>query len=78
MREAENVRGVPAGYFSSDELRREAADFDLLILHSLMPEFAASLPLIHPRTTVVWCGWGFDYYVLIEHFLNLLRSTPRQ
>lgn len=52
---------------------------DLVIVHGMTSPFAKALRAARPDCVVVWVGWGFDYYRLLEHRLGglLLDKTAR-
>lgn len=57
-------------------LRRDVADADVLIAHSMTTIFANALRHA-PRARAVWLGWGYDYYPLLAEQLGppLLPQT---
>ncbi len=65
LRESSGLVKVTADYFHSARLRKESADFDVLVAHSMLPSFAAGIKNADPGIFVVWCGWGYDYYSLM-------------
>ncbi len=65
LRESPGIVKVTAEYFCSSKLRKESADFDVLVAHSMLPTFAAGIKNADPGIFVVWCGWGYDYYSLL-------------
>lgn len=40
-------------------------DVAAVVLHGLMPQHYALLAEVPPEPTVVWLGWGYDYYGLL-------------
>lgn len=68
----DSTRLVKDGYFYSDEVVADMANADVLILHSMRPQFADAILKADSRLFVVWSGWGFDYSHLIERSLGSL------
>ena len=54
----------------------DVADADLLVVHSMTRIFAKAMRHARPRCRVVWIGWGYDYYSLLESQLGAL-TLPR-
>lgn len=54
------------------------ASYDLIVLHSL---YAFSIEVVNKvknRTTIVWIGWGYDYYDLIYKNNDLYEKYTRE
>lgn len=79
------VIAVEPGYWRSQQLRQDLAWADCLVINFMNPLFAAALAKAPPDTSVIWVGWGADYYIFIEPFLgnfllprtSVLASTLR-
>lgn len=73
-------------YWSGPEVRRDLERFDCVVAHYMTPRFIRGIEQAPPGVTVVWSGWGADYYPLLEPLLGPLvlprtaraarRSTP--
>lgn len=75
-----NVRLRRSIYFKLARLlARQVRAADLLVVHGMTPLFAKALRAVRPECVVVWVGWGFDYYRLLEDQLGglLLDKTAR-
>ena len=46
----------------SGRVSKEFLDFDVVIIHSLIPAWYKAISKIPEGTPIVWLGWGFDYY----------------
>jgi dTDP-N-acetylfucosamine:lipid II N-acetylfucosaminyltransferase len=54
----------------------DVAEADLLVVHSMTTIFAKAMRQVRPACRVVWIGWGYDYYPLLEARLGAL-TLPR-
>lgn len=74
-----NTKRVSNSYFYSRKLRKESEDYDLLVVHAMIPIFAAGVKTVRPGICVLWIGWGVDYYHLLENQLGglLLEKTEQ-
>lgn len=72
-----NVRLKPRLWFKLARFTRPAGGADLLVVHGMTSLFARTLRAARPDGAVVWIGWGFDYYELLEGQLGpaLLEQT---
>ena len=52
--------------FRLRRLGDELAGADMVVLHSITTIFANALRDAPPQATVVWIGWGYDYYSLLK------------
>ncbi len=52
--------------FDTPELRAQLADSRMLVVHGMRANFVEAIRTAPPSVRVVWCGWGFDYYPLLE------------
>lgn len=68
----DTTRLVGNSYFYADEVSSDMANADVLIVHSMRPQFADAILKANDRLFVVWSGWGFDYSHLIERSLGSL------
>lgn len=64
------VRG--SAYWRSDEVRADAAEADLVLIHFMTPHFVEALRRIPPHVAAMWVGWGGDFYPLIAPYLPRL------
>ena len=62
-----------------DELVKQLRRGDVAgaIFHSLPPDRYPLLEKIDPGITVVWLGWGYDYYALLKHEGEYSRILPK-
>jgi dTDP-N-acetylfucosamine:lipid II N-acetylfucosaminyltransferase len=60
---------------SDMNLAKELDDYDIVFLHSLIPEFYPLINNANNRVKFVWLGWGFDYYDLLQKKLTLPQTT---
>lgn len=67
-----NAELVPKSYWYSRRMRREVKESDILIVHYLTPTFARAIRVATKRQMVVWCGWGGDYFDLLNGYSNQL------
>ncbi len=56
-------------------LAKELNDYDIVFLHSLIPEFYPLINNANDKVKFVWLGWGFDYYDLLHKKLTLPKTT---
>ena len=56
------VKSTPIEFLSLGQARRQVANpsCKTVVLHSLLKTLI--VPSIPPDKTVIWLGWGFDYY----------------
>ncbi len=73
------MRYVDYTYFGSHAMADDLAWCDCLIVHFLCGESARMILKAPPRVTVVWSGWGGDYYELLppEYKQNLLGDYTK-
>jgi len=64
-----DVRGI----WKLRQLKAEA-----IVLHSLALPVLALLTVCRRGTPVLWIGWGFDYYDIIDATMSPAATTPRQ
>lgn len=50
-------------------------DSDVIVLHSLPDSFADLVRFIPKEIPVIWLGWGYDYYDLLNNLSLLLPKT---
>jgi hypothetical protein len=64
-------------HFRTPLIARDVADADCIVVHSMTTIFANALRYARPDARVVWIGWGYDYYPLLEELLGdpLLPAT---
>lgn len=60
------VKQVGREYFSSGMALDDLRHCDCLVIHGLTPYFAPALRQLPEAVLVLWAGWGFDYYDLLE------------
>ncbi len=73
-----NVSCVSERYFRSDALSRDYENSDCLVVHAMIPAFAEGVQRAPENVLVVWSGWGFDYYDILEkQFGQLLLPETR-
>ena len=79
VNEGGETRRVGEDYFSSSKVKDDFEQVDCLILHSMLPCFATAVKSAPQRLYVVWSGWGYDYYGLLEPLLGplVLPETNR-
>lgn len=53
-------------------------EFDIIVVHSLNPSFYNIICNIPFNIPVVWFGWGFDYYLLINDYESFLPLTKKE
>lgn len=73
VRPDSSVISVEEGYFSSDRLLLDFQACDCLVVHSMLPAFAIGVRRAPEDKLVVWSGWGFDYYGILEAQIGSLR-----
>lgn len=61
-----DTKFVEPSYYSTLEFLKELNKCDCLLLHSMRPCFEAAIKSAPSRVTVVWTGWGFEYYELLR------------
>ena len=64
------VTEVEADYFNSAQVREDVRSCQLLVIHGLRSQFVDAVNSAPDSVRVVWCGWGFDYYTLLEPALG--------
>jgi hypothetical protein len=74
--DAPNVRFLAPWRFRMGWTGAELAEADLLVVHSMTTIFAKAMRRVLPACRVVWIGWGYDYYPLLEARLGAL-TLPR-
>lgn len=62
---SESVLEVSTEYFSGGAADAEVAACQLLVIHGMRPNFVEVINRAPKSVTVLWCGWGFDYYTLL-------------
>jgi dTDP-N-acetylfucosamine:lipid II N-acetylfucosaminyltransferase len=74
---ADNVVFRPEWQFRTPLIAGEVRDADCIVAHSMTTIFAKALRHARPDARVVWLGWGYDYYPLLEAQLGdpLLPAT---
>jgi dTDP-N-acetylfucosamine:lipid II N-acetylfucosaminyltransferase len=74
---ADNVVFRPEWQFRTPLIAGEVRDADCIVAHSMTTIFAKALRHARPDARVVWLGWGYDYYPLLEAQLGdpLLPTT---
>jgi hypothetical protein len=74
---AENVVFRPEWQFRTPLIASEVRGADCIVAHSMTTIFAKALRHARPDARVVWLGWGYDYYPLLEAQLGdpLLPAT---
>jgi len=71
----EPARVINSNDVNELDLAKEMECYDVVFLHSLIPEF---YPFIHnasDHVQFVWLGWGFDYYDLLSERLTLPKTS---
>lgn len=72
VRPGPGVRQVGREYFASAAAREDLQRCDCLVIHGLTPYFAPALRQLPEGVLVLWAGWGFDYYDLLEERIGPL------
>ena len=74
---ADNVVFRPEWLFRTPLIAGEVRNADCIVAHSMTTIFAKALRHARPDARVVWLGWGYDYYPLLEAQLGdpLLPAT---
>jgi dTDP-N-acetylfucosamine:lipid II N-acetylfucosaminyltransferase len=74
-----NMRFVDSTYFASNAMADDLAWCDCLIVHFLYDGSAKMILKAPSHVTVVWSGWGGDYYELLfpEYKQNLLGDNTK-
>jgi dTDP-N-acetylfucosamine:lipid II N-acetylfucosaminyltransferase len=70
--DAPNVRFLAPWRFRVGWTGGDVADADLLVVHSMTTIFAKAMRRVRPACRVVWIGWGYDYYPLLQARLGAL------
>jgi hypothetical protein len=73
----DNVMFRPEWQFRTPLIARAVADADCVVAHSMTSIFASALRHVRADARVIWLGWGYDYYPLLEAQLGdpLLPAT---
>ena len=61
-----STEAVDCAYFLSNKFRKDLERATCVIFHTLNLEYALAALRIPEHITVVWRGWGFDYYGYLE------------
>jgi dTDP-N-acetylfucosamine:lipid II N-acetylfucosaminyltransferase len=79
VRAGPGVRQVGRDYFGSPAAAEDLRGCDCLVIHGLIPHFAPALRQLPDTVLVLWAGWGFDYYDLLEPHVGplVLPDTAR-
>lgn len=74
---ADNVVYRPEWQFRTPLIAADVRDADCIVAHSMTTIFAKAIRHARPQARVVWLGWGYDYYPLLEAQLGdpLLPAT---
>jgi dTDP-N-acetylfucosamine:lipid II N-acetylfucosaminyltransferase len=74
---ADNVVFRPEWLLRTPLIASDVRDADCIVAHSMTTIFAKALRHARPDARVVWLGWGYDYYPLLEAQLGdpLLPAT---
>jgi dTDP-N-acetylfucosamine:lipid II N-acetylfucosaminyltransferase len=74
---AGNVVFRPEWQFRTPLIAADVRDADCIVAHSMTTIFAKAIAHVRPGVRVVWLGWGYDYYPLLEAQLGdpLLPAT---
>lgn len=64
-------------WFRTPWIARDVAKADVIVAHSMTTIFANAIRRARPDCRVVWIGWGYDYYPLLQPLLGdaLLPAT---
>lgn len=77
-RQSPSTRFASSSYAFSMELSRDLEWCDALIIHCMSPVSALAALRVPDRVQVIWSGWGFDYYHLIDlPYGGVLEGTRR-
>ena len=60
----------PEWWLRTPLVRTDMAGADVIVAHSMTSIFANAIGQAAPHARVVWLGWGYDYYPLLESLLG--------
>lgn len=72
---------IPFTKTFSPSFIKSVSSYDIVIVHSLIPQWWRVIKKISSTTRVLWIGWGFDYYDLIYSEIDQLlleKTRPLQ
>ena len=72
VRQDQNVKLVSRCYWFSTAMVEDLRHCDCLVVHYMTPWFARAVEAAPSSVTVVWVGWGGDFYHLLPDFANAM------
>ena len=67
---APDVSFRPEWWFRTPWIARDVAEADVIVAHSMTTIFANAIRRARRDCRIVWIGWGYDYYPVLEPLLG--------